>query len=143
MKKFKFKIHGTNYDVDILSHEGNTIQIEVNGSTFSVELEKEIKASKTPTLVRSAVPQPTRKEQKIPKAFVKTSNLAVKSPLPGVVIKVFAKVGDTVKMGDKLLMLEAMKMENVVLAEKDGVIASLAVSDGQNVMQGDVLMEIE
>jgi biotin carboxyl carrier protein len=116
MKKFKFKIHGNNYDVDVKKHEGNIITVEVNGSTFNVELEREIVTPKTPTLVQVAVPPPTRKESKIQKNFVKTANLAVKSPLPGIILKVLVKVGDTIKIGDKVMILEAMKMENSVLA---------------------------
>jgi biotin carboxyl carrier protein len=143
MKKFKFKIHGNNYDVDIKKHDGNKITLEINGSMFDVELEREIVTKKTPMLIQAAVAPPTRKESKIQKTFVKTANLAIKSPLPGVILSVFVKVGDSVKIGDKVMVLEAMKMENSILAEKDGIVSAVHVKVGDSCMQNDVLMEIE
>ena len=64
----------------------------------------------------------------------------VKSPLPGSVLKVVVAEGQAVKRGDVLLTLESMKMENNILAEKDGVVKSIAVTTGQSVMQDDLLL---
>jgi biotin carboxyl carrier protein len=58
-------------------------------------------------------------------------------------MQVFVKQGDHVKRGDKLLIYEAMKMENNLLAEKDGIIKSLKVHPGDSVLQGDVLLEMD
>ena len=66
----------------------------------------------------------------------------IKSPLPGVILEVNVKEGDTVKVGTKLLMLEAMKMENNINADKDGVIKSIKVKAGVSVLEGEVLIEI-
>ena len=75
----------------------------------------------------------------------KSSGVAkpVKSPLPGSVIKVAVKVGQQIKRGDLLLTLESMKMENSILAEKDGVVKNIHVQAGQSVMQDDLLLDIE
>lgn len=143
MKKFKFSVNGTEYSVEIVDTVDNEIQLEVNGTLYQVTLEKEIKTSKTPILVRAEVPPPTSKEKKIQKAPVKTSNVAVRSPLPGIILSVDVREGDTVKMGQKLLTMEAMKMANNVLAEKDGVVRSISVKAGDTVLQNDVLLEIE
>jgi glutaconyl-CoA/methylmalonyl-CoA decarboxylase subunit gamma len=143
MKKFKFTIHGNPYDVEILGFEENIAKVEVNGTVYDVEVQKDLKVSKTPTLVRKEDPQPTRKETKIPRNITKTTNIAIKAPLPGTIISVLVKVGDKVTMGQKLLTMEAMKMENNVLSEKDGVVKSISVKKGDTVLQNDVLVEIE
>jgi biotin carboxyl carrier protein len=72
-----------------------------------------------------------------------TSNVAIKAPLPGTVIQVLVKPGDKVTMGQKLLTMEAMKMENNVLSEKDGMVRIVNVKPGDSVAQNDVLVEIE
>jgi len=142
MKKFKFKISGNAYDVEIQNMEDNTIQMEVNGTQYSVEIVREIKASKTPVLVRTSVPQPTRSESKI-KKNISTSATPVKSPLPGIIIQMLVNEGDEVKVGQKLLSMEAMKMENHVLAEKEGKVTSIKVKAGDAVLQNDTLLEIQ
>lgn len=143
MKNFKFNINGSNYNVEILKTEDNVIHLEVNGTSYQVNMEKEIITTKTPVLVRAEVPPPTSKEKKIQKTPMKTENITVKAPLPGTIITVDVKDGDEVKMGQKLLTMEAMKMANNVMAEKDGVIRSIKVKAGDSVLQGDTLMVIE
>jgi biotin carboxyl carrier protein len=143
MKKFKFNIGGSDYNVEIIETVDNEIHLEVNGTFYQVTMEKEIKTTKTPILVRAEVPPPTLKEKKIPKTPVKTENITVRSPLPGVILTIDVKDGDEVKMGQKLLTMEAMKMANNVMAEKDGIIRSIKVKAGDSVLQGDTLMVIE
>lgn len=143
MKKFSFIINGNNYEVEIQGFEENTATVEVNGTSYNVELQKELGVKKTPTLVRAEAPQPTRKESKIPRVASRTTNLAVKAPLPGTIITVLVKEGDKVAIGQKLLTMEAMKMENNVVSEKDGIVRNVLVKPGQTVAQNDVLVEIE
>jgi biotin carboxyl carrier protein len=143
MKKFKFTIGGDEFDVELVSTEGNTLKIEVNGTEYDVVLNKEVVVPKTPILVRAEVPPPTKKETRITRTVTKTTNIAVISPLPGTIVTVLVKEGDRVKLGQKLLTMEAMKMENNVIAEKDGIIRSLKVKPGDSVLQNDVLLEIE
>jgi biotin carboxyl carrier protein len=143
MKKFKFTIHGSIYEVEIVDIEGNIAKVEVNGTPYDVEIHRDLKTTKTPTLVRAEAPQPKGKETRIPKVASKTTNMAVKSPLPGTIISVLVKEGDKVTMGQKLLTMEAMKMENNVLAEKAGTVKSLFVKPGDTVLQNDTLVEIE
>ncbi|MEW6196890.1 MAG: biotin/lipoyl-containing protein [Bacteroidota bacterium] len=145
MKKFKLKINGNQYEVDIINVEDNVAEIEVNGTSYQVEIDKKIQATKTPRLVRSVVSPSTD----IVKQVAKTSSPAeskgvghIKSPLPGVILNVHIKEGDTVKVGDKLLTLEAMKMENNVNADKEGKIISIKVKPGDSVLEGDLLVEI-
>lgn len=142
MKNFKFTINGNTYDVNITKTDNNIAQVEVNGTSYSVEIHRKIVESKTPILVRSAVPGPTRRDQKIVKNITKGASV-IKSPLPGIITHVSIKVGDDVKKGQKIMAMEAMKMENYVLAEKDGKVVSVKVIVGDSVLQNDVLCEIE
>ncbi len=139
MKQFKFTISGNTYDVEIKQFEDNLARIEVNGTTYEVEVHTEKKKTKTPTIVRSELP--IKEDRKIEKKE-SGSSAPVLAPLPGSIIEIYVKPGDKVKKGDKLLMMEAMKMENNILAEKDGVIESVRVSAGTNVLQGDLLIEM-
>jgi biotin carboxyl carrier protein len=139
MKKFKFTIRGNDYEVEILKYEDNVAKVEVNGTQYAVEVRTEVKQSKTPVLVRQEVPAPTRSETKIKKTIGATQ---IKSPLPGNIMHVYVKTGDEVKKGDNLMVLEAMKMENNIQAEKDGQISAVKVHPGESVLEGDVLIEI-
>ena len=139
MKSYKFTIRGHQYDVEILKDEDNIIDLEVNGTPYKVEVHKEVKTTKTPILVRSDVKTP-KGAHKIKKTG--SSINQIKAPLPGNIIQVFVKENDEVKKGDKLLIYEAMKMENTVLAEREGKIKKLNVQVGDSVLQGDLLMEI-
>ncbi len=138
MKKYKFNIGGNEYNVEILTFEDNVAEIEVNGTQYFVQLEQEIKTPKTPKLVRATAPPP--KEMK-PLASAKVS--LVKAPLPGTILQVKVSVGDQVKKEQTLMVMEAMKMENNILAEKDGTVKTIKVSVNDTVLQGDVLIEIE
>ena len=143
MKKFKFTIHGKDYDVEILNVEDNIAKVELNGTLYDVELHQEQKVSKTPTIVIPESPKPSPKEQRIPKVPGTTTNAAVKAPLPGTVLQVLVRVGERVTIGQKLLTMEAMKMENNVLSEKDGTVKAIHVKPGATVLQNDILAEIE
>lgn len=139
MKSFRFKIHDNNYKVNLLSHEGNIIDLEVNGTKYSVKLRDEVKKTKTPTLVRAASKRPVE-PLKVNPTSKKTKIMA---PIPGVILAIDVKVGDTVKKGDRLLQLEAMKMENNITSEKEGTITAILVSKGQNVLENDLMIELE
>ena len=67
----------------------------------------------------------------------------VNAPLPGNILQVFVKVGDEVKKDDPLVLYEAMKMENTLLSEKDGIVKSIKVNTGDAVLQEDLLLELE
>jgi biotin carboxyl carrier protein len=139
MKNFKFKIHDNSYKVNILSHEGNVIELEVNGTSYSVKMKEDIKKTKTPTLVRAASKRPAE-PLKVNPSSQKTK---IVSPLPGTIFAMKIKVGDVIKEGDSLLILEAMKMENNIAAEKAGTVSAIHVEVGQQVLQDDLLIELE
>ncbi len=139
MKNFKFKIRGTEYNVDIKDVKDKKVELEVNGSSYIVDIEREVKATKTPTIVRKRLPNDDKGKMPQPGNAVK----AIKAPLPGNIFKLNVSEGDTVKKGDVLLIMEAMKMENNILAEQDGTVKHIKVKEGDAVLQNDVLIEIE
>jgi len=128
MKKFKFTIRGNENDVHINSFEDNTAEIDVNGSIYQVELAEEVKTTKTPKLVRS---KPVQTKEEKPKPASGLSKVV--APLPGSIFKLLVKEGDAVKKGQPILILEAMKMENNILAEEEGVVNKVLVSEGASV----------
>ncbi|PLX07193.1 MAG: acetyl-CoA carboxylase biotin carboxyl carrier protein subunit [Marinilabiliales bacterium] len=130
MKKYKFKISGNEYNVYIQKVEKNMAKIEVNGTP----------TSKTPTLVRPKVPSAKPKEQQL---TANASLSQIKAPLPGIILELKVAVGDTVDKGETLLIMEAMKMENNVMADKAGNVTAIKTKIGDNVLQGDVLIEIQ
>jgi glutaconyl-CoA/methylmalonyl-CoA decarboxylase subunit gamma len=145
MKKYSFTINGNEYDVVVKNVEDNVAEVEVNGFKYSVEFDRTIETTKTPKLIRSQVVPSTD----ITPSQQKTSSPSgpkgagyVKSPLPGTILDVHVMVGDTVKSGDKLITLEAMKMENIINSDKGGTVASVNVKKGDSVMEGDILIEI-
>jgi len=145
MKNFKFTINGNEYDAEIIGIEENTAEVSVNGVSYSVEIDRKMQTIKTPKLVRTmAVPStdshPSVSKTASPSAPKGTGS--IKSPLPGVILEIYVREGDTVKIGQKLLMLEAMKMENNINADKEGRVASIKVGKGDSVMEGDILIVI-
>jgi biotin carboxyl carrier protein len=144
MKEFKFKISGNDYNVSITNIEGNIAEVEVNGTPYKVEIDKELKQTKTPKLVRTASVPSTDTHPSIAKTKspgTATSG-AIKSPLPGVILEMHVKPGDQIKVGQKLLVPEAMKMENNIDSDKDGVVTEVKFQKGDNVLEGDILVII-
>ena len=136
MKEYKFKIHGNEYEVSINSVEDNIADVTVNGTQYEVEIEG--KASKV-----SKITKPTPSTSSAATAAAKKSaGTAVKSPLPGVIVDLKVREGDQVKAGQHLLVLEAMKMENNIDADRDGIIVELKVNKGDSVLEGDTLLTI-
>jgi len=145
MKKYKFKINGNQYNAEVVSIEDNIAEIEINGIKYSVQVEKDIQPVKTPKLVRSVSVPSTDSHPSIAKTSSPSAPKGtgtIKSPLPGVILDLLVKKGDTVKVGQRLLVLEAMKMENNIEADKAGVVVSIAKNKGDSVMEGDILIVI-
>ena len=141
MKKFKFTISGKQYEVEVQSFENDKAQVVVNGTQYEVDVERE-KEEVKPVV---AAPRPAAPKAEAPKAAPAAGDangFKALAPLPGTIMQIFVNVGDQVKRGDKILMYEAMKMENNFLAEVDGDIKDIKVRVGDNVLQGAVLVVI-
>jgi len=139
MNEFKYTINGNVYKVIINRIEDTVAEVEVNGTSYKVEMNKPTK-KQIVTINRPA--------QTIVAPIVKPQsttllNPSLRSPLPGVILEIFCKIGDNVKKGQKILILEAMKMENTINAEKDGVVKEIKVNRGDSVLEGAELVIIE
>ncbi len=140
MKEYKYTINGNVYNVVIGDIEDNIAHVEVNGTHYNVEMEKKQKAAAPIARPRpAAAPAAAAK----PAAKPAASKGGVKSPLPGVILDIKVKEGDEVKKGQTVIILEAMKMENSINADRDGKIASIKVSKGESVLEGTDLIIIE
>lgn len=150
MKEYKFKINGSEYVVNVADVENNTAEVEVNGINFSVEIDTPIKKSNpsipkvsdTPHSYQQTVSKPTSTVSSAPIVAVAAGEVPIKSPLPGVILEINVKEGDDVKKGQKLLILEAMKMENVIEAAIDGKVIAIKTNKGDSVLEGATLVII-
>ena len=143
MKTYKFKINGNEYNVAIKSVEGKNASVTVNGTDYQVELEEAPAAA--PVQAPAAAPvQAAPSPAPAPAAAPAPSGAgkAVTSPLPGVIIAVKVNVGDTVKAGQEVAVLEAMKMENSIEAEHDGTVTAIHVAKGDSVLEGAAVVTI-
>ena len=141
MKSFKYTIHDNVYRVHIRSVEEDIAEVEVNGTPYSVKMEKPAKKQMV-ALKRPAQAPTTASGEPVVSRPAGGAAGAVRSPLPGVILSVDCKVGDTVKRGQKLLVLEAMKMENTIPADRDGKIVEIKVNKGDSVLEGADLVII-
>ena len=141
MQKFKFNINGKSYEAIVEETERNTARVELNGKSYTVQVEKE-EAIVSPKIAAvkpsSAGADFVEPEQKV------TGNAgSIKSPLPGNVSKVKVQEGQAVKAGEVLMTLEAMKMENEIMAPGAGTVKKIYVAEGAAVQQGEALIDIE
>ena len=145
MKEYKYKINGNLYNVVIGDIEDNIAHVEVNGTHYTVEMEKKPKAAPAPKPVVRPAAKPAAAPAAAPvaKPAAGGGKSGVKSPLPGVILDIKVNVGDAVKKGQTIIILEAMKMENSINADKDGKIAAINVSKGESVLEGTDLVIIE
>lgn len=137
MAQYKFKINGKEYNVSIGAAEGKNLTVNVNGADYQVELENAPAA--TPVAAPAAAPKADA-----PAAAPKPAGagVTVKSPLPGIIISVDVKEGQAVKRGQKVAVIEAMKMENDILAEADGTITAIHTRKGDSVLEGADIVTI-
>lgn len=142
MKEYKYTIDGVEYKVEIGEIVDNVAEVTVNGEAYKVEMEPEKEPEKKKVVLGNPKEQAEGEESTTSAANVNTAN-AVKSPLPGVVTEIKVAVGDEVKAGDTVLILEAMKMANNIEAEKDGKVTAICVKTGESVMEDAPLVVIE
>lgn len=144
MKEYKFKINGKDYTVAVNGIEGKNAAVTVNGVNYNVELENAPAA--VPAAPAAAAPQAAAPQAAAPAAAPAAAAPAggkvIASPLPGVIISVDVKEGQAVKRGQKVAVIEAMKMENEILAECDGTISAIHVNKGDSVLEGDKVVTI-
>ena len=147
MNKYQYKVQGVDYDVEIVNVEGNVAQVNVNGIPFEVELKQPINPATMPhkPVITAPKPQPSAEaapQKEKPAENAQAKGMKVTAPLPGTITEIKVKVGDAIKDGDTVVILEAMKMQNNIEAECSGTVTSVLVSKGDTVMEGDALITI-
>ena len=141
MKTFKYIIDGKEYQVEITDVIDNKAQVTVNGEDFQVEMEAQPEAEKKTV---TPLPQSDEKAETEPSTTGQVNaEQAIKAPLPGVITEIKVSVGDQVKAGDTVVVLEAMKMANNIEAEKDGTVTAICIKQGESVMEDTPLVVIE
>ena len=141
MKTYKFKINGKDYAVTIGEAEGKMLSVNVNGADYQVELENAPGAAPAAP-VQAAAPAAAAPSAPAPAAPAAGAGEKVNSPLPGVIVEVSVKEGQAVKAGQKVAVLEAMKMENEIPAPKDGTITAIHVNKGDSILEGAPVVTI-
>ena len=138
MKEYKYKINGKEYNVAVEELEGNKANVTVNGKTYEVELDRPAKPAVSKPVARPAAAAPTAAPAAAPapKAAPAAGGAGIKAPLPGVILDIKVKVGDAVAKGQTVAILEAMKMENNINADREGTVVSINVEKGQSIAEG-------
>ena len=142
MKEYKYTINGTKYEVAIGDIVENIATVTVNGEEFKVEMEKEPEPEKKKVVVKPAAEAPKAEAPKAAAGPVDAKN-AIKAPLPGVIIDIKVAVGDEVKAGDTVIVLEAMKMASNLTTDRAGKVTAVCVGVGESVMEDTPLVVIE
>ncbi len=151
MKEYKYKINGLKFTVGVGDIVDNEATVEVNGVPYKVELDRPAKQKQKPALTQSGK---TNHGDKIVEKVAATATKpapvaaggqagAIKCPLPGTVMSIDVAVGDMVKVGDKVAVLEAMKMENDIRADKAGKVAKICAAPGDALLEGADIIILE
>lgn len=132
-----YTINGKEFAVEIIAIDGNQATVSVNGVEYNVTMPASAgKPAATPA-ASAATPAASA-----PAAAPAAGGAKVVAPLPGTVLSINCKVGDSVKASDTVIILEAMKMENAIPAGRDGRVASINVKQGDSVLEGDTLITL-
>ena len=136
MKKYRITVNGKSYEVEVEELGIDNVQnTPVVTNTPKIEMAQE----KTRATVSAPAPAPAP----APKKSAPAGKISITSPMPGTILSIKVKPGAQVSKGAVVMILEAMKMENEILAPEDGVISSIEVSEGASVNTGDLLAVME
>lgn len=137
MKKFQFRVNGNLYEVELLKVEDTVSGITNYAPPAATE--KSVESVPQPA-AQQIEAVPVAKPAAAPSGFAKKGG--IRSPLPGIIRSIDVKVGDKIKKHDKVAVIEAMKMDNNIVSEIDGTVVSICKGNGDQVLEGDVLIEI-
>ena len=146
-KQLRVKVNGNAYEVEVNDFSGTMAEVSVNGTAYSIEIEEAGGTVAAPVAapaapVKTAAPAKPAAEAAAPTLTIASagSTDVISAPMPGVILDIAVKAGDKVKTGDTVCALEAMKMKNLIRSQRDGIVASVEVSDGQRVPFGAVII---
>lgn len=158
MGKYNFRINGHDYQVDVNSVEGGIADVTVNGTDYKVELADSVPAPAqqaarpAPQTVSTGAPavtpasratgQTSQTAQTATPTAPQGKGEVVTAPLPGVILDIKVKVGDAVKAGQTVAVLEAMKMENEIESTASGTVTAVNAGKGDSVLEGAAIITI-
>lgn len=142
MKKYDINIEGEAFKVTIKSVSGDTACVSVNGRQFNIAWKEEKEEAAKAVAPKSSHTPVSTPEATTVKPSASPSS-AIKSPLPGVIVEIKVNVGDKIEVGQVVAVIEAMKMENDIEAERGGIVRSINVNKGDSVLQDTPIITIE
>jgi glutaconyl-CoA decarboxylase len=143
VKRFEIVLNEKAYLVEVTKISAESALVSVNGTPYEIGL-KDLTAAEAPQMMVVNEPPPAAAPVRKPEAAVETSGglTTIRAPLPGLIIKVIVSVGDTIKVGDALMVIETMKMENNISSPVAGTVKEIMVSNGDSVNEGVPLIVI-
>ena len=143
MKKYELTIKGNKYAVEVKEFGSKSAKVDVNGKIFDVAVAftGEPQAVFIPPVPRqTAANRPV--EQAVQVDTGSADGFGIKAPMPGLILKILVKPGDVVSVGQKVMSMEAMKMENDINTTVAGTVKSIQVKEGDNVKDHQTLITI-
>ena len=143
MKMKKYTINDIDYNVSVNSVTEDRAEVTVNGVTYQVKISNSAEAVSAPAAGSAPIAEVINTETvSVSEPVVTGAGKAVNSPLPGVIVGMKVKVGENIKAGQTVAILEAMKMENEILSEYTGTVVSVNVSEGDSILEGAPIVTI-
>lgn len=161
LDRFRIKVLDQEFTIELYNQDTSDevfkkYSVFVNGTQYSVELESLGVEDREPVIekeeppvaksIRSSPEAKPQEPQRLEKSASVTSDIDGKTltaPMPGKILEIKTNIGDSVDAGQPLVILEAMKMENLMTAPASGIVKDIPIEIGVNVIQGDVLVVIE
>ena len=143
MKHYRIILEGRTFDVEVMDDpRQRQVRVRVDGQVFTVEAEAAEASSSEGDIGQSALPEPVRVAPPSPASTGTGTIGGIKAPLPGVVKSIAVRPGQQVAAGDELLVIEAMKMDNVIRATHEGTVGVIHVTEGRQVAHGEPLLDL-
>ncbi len=146
MKKYNFEIDGKKFEVEVNLKNSDVAEVKVNNKNFDIkisghspEAKKKKPEAKKPEAKK---PEAKKPEAKKPEQSEQSNPGDLLALMPGKIIKVLVSEGQKIKMGEPVIIMESMKMEQTIVSSADGVIESLNVSEGETIEVGSVMLVI-
>ena len=139
MKKYNFEIDGKKFEVEVNLLNSNDAQVKVNDKNFDIKISNNLPEPKKSEPKKS---EPKKLEPKIPDQSVQGNPGDLLALMPGKILKVLVSEGQKIKMGEPVIIMESMKMEQTIVSSADGVINSINVKEGETIEVGSVMIVI-
>tara|TARA_B100001540_G_C15372937_1_gene446534 strand:+ start:26 stop:448 length:423 start_codon:yes stop_codon:yes gene_type:complete len=139
MKKYNFEIDGKKFEVEVNLLNSNDAQVKVNDKNFDIKISNNLSEPKKSEPKKS---EPKKSEPKISDQSVQGNPGDLLALMPGKILKVLVSEGQKIKMGEPVIIMESMKMEQTIVSSADGVINSINVNEGETIEVGSVMIVI-